>query len=165
MSALSIPELIPVLQVAVGPVVLVSGVGLLMLSMTNRLGRTIDRTRVLVRELPALASPERAGVSAQLQILLKRAELLRRAIILASISVLFAAGLTIVLFLTFLLGLHDVWVIGVLFIGCMVCLIASLIVFIQDINQSLVALKLDLKSGCSPHVRPCVSVQAGSGSD
>lgn len=161
MFDLSISELIPVLQVAIGPVVLVSGVGLLMLSMTNRLGRTIDRARVLVRELPALTMADRSGVSAQLRILMKRAELLRRAIILASISVLFAASLTIVLFLTFLFGLNDVWVIGVLFIGCMVCLIASLIVFIQDINQSLVALKLDLKSVSSQHVGQCVPIQAG----
>jgi len=160
MSGLSIPELIPVLQVAIGPVVLVSGVGLLMLSMTNRLGRTIDRARVLRRELPALASKDQTGVAAQLRILLKRAELIRRAVILASVSVLCAASLTIALFLTFLFRLNGVWVISVLFIACMICLIVSLITFIQDINQSLVALKLDLKGGFSQDVLHHLPVQA-----
>jgi hypothetical protein len=37
--------LIPTLQLAVGPVILISGIGLLLLSMTTRFGRTIDRTR------------------------------------------------------------------------------------------------------------------------
>jgi hypothetical protein len=35
--------MIPVLQVAIGPVILISGVGLLLLTLTNRYGRTIDR--------------------------------------------------------------------------------------------------------------------------
>ncbi|MFN9975717.1 MAG: DUF2721 domain-containing protein, partial [Phycisphaerae bacterium] len=38
MSLPTVPDLIPVLQVAIGPVILISGVGLLLLSMTNRLG-------------------------------------------------------------------------------------------------------------------------------
>ncbi|WP_345111750.1 DUF2721 domain-containing protein [Candidatus Villigracilis vicinus] len=44
----SIQELIPVLQTAIGPVILISGVGLLLLSMTNRLSRVIDRARNLL---------------------------------------------------------------------------------------------------------------------
>jgi hypothetical protein len=34
----TLAELIPILQIAIGPVILISGVGLLLLSMTNRLG-------------------------------------------------------------------------------------------------------------------------------
>jgi hypothetical protein len=50
---LSLHHLIPSLQVAIGPVILVSGVGLLLLSMTNRFGRVIDRSRELATELRA----------------------------------------------------------------------------------------------------------------
>ena len=46
-----ISQLLPTLQVAIGPVVLISGIGLLILSMTNRFGRVIDRGRILAREL------------------------------------------------------------------------------------------------------------------
>lgn len=42
---MSLADLIPTLQPAIGPVNLVSGVGLLLLSMTNRPGRVIDRSR------------------------------------------------------------------------------------------------------------------------
>jgi hypothetical protein len=53
MSIPSLTEVISVLQTAIGPVILISGVRLLLLSMTNRLGRVIDRARVLSRELHA----------------------------------------------------------------------------------------------------------------
>jgi len=59
--------------------------------------------------------------------------------------VLFAAILVIVLFITALLGLEDSWLVSSLFVCCMASLIGSLIAFIRDINQSLVALKLELK--------------------
>jgi hypothetical protein len=37
------------------------------------------------------------------------------------------------------------WLISALFAVCMACLIASLMLFIHDINQSLAALKLELE--------------------
>jgi hypothetical protein len=36
-----------------------------------------------------------------------------------------------------------VWLVIILFIGCMLSLIVSLILFIMDINQSLIALKVE----------------------
>jgi hypothetical protein len=137
-------ELIPVLQIAIGPVILISGVGLLLLTMTNRLGRVIDRARTLVREMKDLAPEERPGMIDQIGILSHRASLLQRAIVLASLSVLLAAVLVITLFVTALFGWENAWLISGLFVGGMACLIASLVGFIQDIDQSLVALRLDL---------------------
>ena len=66
---MTLAELVPVLQVAIGPVILVSGVGLLLLTMTNRLGRILDRTRLLVRERRAAGGDEGRLISAQLEIL------------------------------------------------------------------------------------------------
>jgi hypothetical protein len=140
----SVAQLIPVLQTAIGPMILISGVGLLLLSMTNRMGRMIDRARLLAKELPAAGETEHSIISAQLQVLWARARLIRIAIALASMSALAAAILIIVLFFTALWQIQTAWLIGALFIVCMVCLIGSLIVFIHDINQSLAALKLEL---------------------
>jgi hypothetical protein len=49
-------EFIDFLQACITPVALISGVGLLLLTITNRLGRTIDRTRQLVAELNRTAT-------------------------------------------------------------------------------------------------------------
>jgi hypothetical protein len=144
MPGLSLGELVPVLQVAVGPVILVSGIGLLLLSMTNRLGRVVDRSRALSRDLRS--SPPQTGprLRAQLDILAGRARLLQQAIILATVSVLLAAVLVIVLFVTAILDLQAAWLIVGLFAGCMLSLIGSLVAFIHDLNRSLAALKLEL---------------------
>jgi hypothetical protein len=141
---LTVSELIPILQISIGPVVLISGIGLLILSMTNRLGRVIDRGRSLARELPDLPEQLHSQVKAQLVILSHRAILLRQSITFATISVLLAAALIIVLFVTAILHLEVAWLILLLFMGGMGSLIVSLIAFLQDLNQSLIAFKLDI---------------------
>jgi Cu/Ag efflux pump CusA len=144
MQPLSVAQLIPVLQTAIGPTILISGVGLLLLTMTNRLARTIDRARITARELPSSNDADRAKGVEQLRVLWRRARLIRLAIALASTSALFAAILIIVLFVTALLQTENAWLICALFIVCLACLIASLMVFIHDINRGLMALKLEL---------------------
>ncbi|MBE0543336.1 MAG: DUF2721 domain-containing protein [Verrucomicrobia bacterium] len=145
MSATPLQEIIPVLQVAIGPVILISGVGLLLLTMTNRLGRAIDRSRSLAGELRESREAERQHLLAQVTIIYRRARLIRLTIGLAAASVLLAAVLIIVLFLAALMQWADGLLISVIFMLCLGALIASLITFIYDIHLSLVALKLELK--------------------
>lgn len=144
------PDLIPILQVAVGPVILISGVGLLLLTMTNRFGRIIDRTRQLSRELRTAQSPEREGALAQLDILLTRARIVRAAIAAASVSVLLAGVLIIVLFVSALFGLSLAATVVGLFTSCLVSLIGSLVLFIRDVNLSLKALRLEVGAAGEP---------------
>jgi hypothetical protein len=144
MPSTPLHELIPVLQVAIGPVILISGIGLLLLTLTNRYGRTIDRSRQLVGELRECPDPDRQRLLGQVEILYRRARLLRLSILLAGVSVLLASVLIIMLFLTALWRLEVGLLISVLFITCMVSLSGSLVAFIRDINLSLAALKLQL---------------------
>ena len=144
MTATPVRELIPVLQVAIGPVILISGIGMLLLTLTNRYGRTIDRARHVVRELREVADADRQRLKGQVEILYRRARLIRLSIALAGVSALLAAVLIIVLFLTALLKLEVGLLISLVFICCMMSLIGSIGAFIRDINLSLVALKLEL---------------------
>ena len=140
----TVTELVPVLQVAIGPMILISGAGMLLLSMTNRLGRVIDRARILDRELRPGTTEDPHRSREQLRILLFRAHLLRRAIVLAASSVLMAALLIISLFFATLFRVTSGTLIITLFVACMVTLIFSIIEFIRDINQTLNALKLEV---------------------
>src|SRR5215831_8976771 len=106
MTSIPLRDLIPILQVAIGPVILISGVGLLLLSMTNRLGRAIDRARLLVEAHRKATETDRPKIEAQLGIISRRAQLLRQAIIMSSVSVLLAAILIIALFLAALFKLE-----------------------------------------------------------
>ncbi len=122
-----VEHLIPILQVSIGPVILISGVGLLILSMTNRFARIIDRSRQLTNELRSEGGGAgHASLEEQLSILVRRARMLRVAIFLAAISVLLAAVLIILLFLTALLQYENAILIITLFIDCMASLIVSL---------------------------------------
>ena len=144
MPATSLHDLVPLLQVAIGPVILISGVGLLLLTLANRFGRAADRSRQLARELPGLAGAERERLARQVVILYRRAKLIRLAIIMAAVCVLLVAILISVLFLAALLKLEAGLFISVLFIGCMASLIVALIAFIMEIQLSLHALKMEL---------------------
>ena len=72
------------------------------------------------------------------------------AIVLASVSVLLAACLIISLFLATLLKLNAGALILVQFVGCLSCLICSIIEFIRDINLSLAAMKLEVCDSIRP---------------
>jgi hypothetical protein len=112
--------------------------------MTNRLGRAIDRARLLKRELPERTGHEREQTLAQVAIIYRRARMIRLSILLAAISVLLASALIITLFVTALLRWQQGTIAGLIFIGSMVSLFGSMIAFIWDINLSLQALKLEL---------------------
>ncbi len=139
-------HLIPVLQTAIGPVILISGVGLLILSMTNRLGRSVDRARLIGSQMDETTKAQRPPLEAQLRILWKRARVLRAAIALAAGSALAAALLVILIFIAAITGFNAGWLTVVLFTLCMSLLIISLILFIYDINQALAALRLELRT-------------------
>src|SRR5579872_2703943 len=144
MTSIPIHDLIPVLQVAVGPVILISGVGLLLLTLTNRFGRAVDRSRALGREVREVGEAERRLLTSQVEILYRRARVIRLSIIMAAMSVLLAAFLIIVLFVSTLSRLEAGFTIVLLFICCLVSLIVSLLAFMRDIQLSLHALKLEL---------------------
>ena len=146
MPPTSLEQIIPELRDAIGPVILISGVGLLLLTMTNRLGRTIDRARQLKTEMPKRTEAERELVQAQVAIIYQRAKLIRLSITLAALSALLAAALVVTLFVTALLQWQNGWLVSLIFIACMVSLIAALVAFIRDINLSLRALRLELGS-------------------
>jgi hypothetical protein len=147
-------DVVPLLQVAVGPVILISGVGLLLLSMTNQFGRLLDRARRLSHELRTAGEDERVGLIAQLRVLTARAGLVRLAIALAATSLLLAALLIILLFLSALFGLELAVFLSLVFIACMACLIGSLLVFLRDINVSLHAFKLEIEAAARSRPHP-----------
>lgn len=124
--------------------ILISAVGLLLLSMTNRLGRSIDRSRALSTELSRADADKREKIIRQLHLLWKRARLIRVSILLASNSAFCAAVMILTLFLTPWLQIQTGWLIAALFVGCMVCLIGSLVTFTHDIKLSLGALRVEL---------------------
>lgn len=155
MPATETSELVPVLQTAVSPMVLISGVGLLLLTMTNRLGRIVDRTRSLAARVRDPEGKDKEAAQGQLRILGERARIVRRSIALAGFCMLFAAVLVISLFITSLAGADLPWLYAAFFILSLLSLIASLVEFIRDVNVSLepVGLEVGDEWGVKPKKR------------
>jgi hypothetical protein len=144
MPVTSLEQIIPQLRDAVGPVILISGIGLLLLTLTNRLGRAIDRARQKTEELATQTGLDRARTRAQVDIIYRRAKLIRLAILFSVTSALLAAVLVVTMFVSAWLQWQAGWPLGVIFVGCLLSLCVSLITFMGDINLSLHALKLEL---------------------
>ena len=138
-------DIVPVLQTAIGPVILISGVGLLVLSMTNRLARIVDRSREIWRDAQRSEGEQRANMHTQLRLLRRRAELVQRSVTFAVLSIFFAAVMIVVLFLAALFRFEVAWLISVLFVVCLAALIASLSAFMSEINEALEVLDLEVR--------------------
>lgn len=145
----SVASLIRILTASIAPVIVISGVGLLLLSMTNRYGRAIDRARDLTKDLDAAEDPDRCGLLVeQVRIIYLRARSLRRAIILSSASILFVVVTVLSIFTGQVMGANADYVSVPCFGLCLLCLLGSLYYFLQDVGTSLKALELEI----SPYV-------------
>ena len=146
MTNTTVSQLLPILQVSIGPVILISGVGLLLLTLTNRFGRMLDRTRLLNQELGAgPEADQRELLRTQIAILMRRAGILRLAITLGIFTVLLAAVLVLLLFLATWLQLELAGLIAAIFCLALLCLIGSMLAFIRDTNLALAASRLEVK--------------------
>jgi len=133
------------LQSCITPVALISGAGLLLLTFTNRLGRTIDRTRQLITELDQGSTSKQSQKENEIRILYQRSRLLRNSIGSMVIGVISSSLIIPVLFFMFLFDV-DLRIIGyILFILSIILILISSIYFFKDVMVSLHALKLEAK--------------------
>ena len=141
---MSITDLLMILQTSMAPCVLISGVGLLLLSMTNRIGRPIDRIRVLTHELRRAEGDQRRILLEEIDILYKRAILLRVAVTFSILSIFLAATIILALFVTATSGASLEVVIELLFSGSLLSLVVSLVLFLWDIQLGLESIKIEI---------------------
>jgi hypothetical protein len=137
-------NLLAVIQAAIAPVVLISGVGLLLLTLSARLGRIVDRTRLVAAELHAAADARRDGLAHQLAVLRRRARLIRLALALSAGAVALIGLLITLLFLGLVLGWNVTLVSTLLFVAALTCVVVAMFVFVRELSESLVALELSI---------------------
>jgi hypothetical protein len=143
-------SLLPVIQLAITPVILISGMGALMLTMTNRMGRIVDRTRILAGQVRQAKDDDRQHLEEQLKIMWQRAQLIRRAVTFNGLSMLVACLLVVAIFAGAMLKRDLGPLLLVLFGGSILLVIAALVAFLQDIFVSLHALRLEVERVSRP---------------
>jgi len=132
-----------VLSAAVTPLVLISGVGLILLSLVNRYNHAIDRTRQLYNEHDAgtgLSSDRKK----QVEHMYMRCSILRRSIGFLIFSVVCSVILILFSVLELLINYNmNLFKITLLFIA-IISLMVSTILFFFDVRLSMKALDLEL---------------------
>ena len=119
------------IRLAVTPIFLLAGVGITINILIARLGRIVDRARVLDSQQQSAAA--RPALEAELRVLSHRARLIYRAIAL-SITCALSLCLTVTtLFVGSLLRLQLATVIVLLFVTAMLSLIGALLTFFREI--------------------------------
>jgi Na+/glutamate symporter len=141
-------SVIQILTASITPVIVISGIGLLLLSISNRYGRAIDHARFVMRELES-GDADTAGIrhlEEQLRHTHQRALLLRASMVYSSVSV-FLVTLTILsLFAEQVLRLSLDWIALPSFALCLVALVISIWYSIRDMTVSLAALEMEMSS-------------------
>ncbi len=121
-----------VIQLAVAPVFLLSGVGVTLTVFTSRLARIIDRTRVLEDRLPQADDAGRADIKEQLKWLVHRSRWIERAIACSTITGLLICLLIIGLFADELLEVDLSALIALLFVISMMTFVFAFISFLRE---------------------------------
>jgi hypothetical protein len=129
------------IQLAVAPVFLLSAVGAFLTVLTNRLGRIIDRARVLDGSSPQAHGRDGALVKAELRYLSARARFIHYAITLSTSCALIISLVIVTLFAGVALERNLAMLIVVLFIAGLIALIAALIFFLLEIQSATSSLR------------------------
>lgn len=122
-----------VIQLAVAPVFLLTAVGTLLSVLTNRLGRAIDRRRVLVAARSALEGEIAAEADGELAYIERRVHLIYAAIWLAVLCALLICVLIALAFVDAFVAYNLSAVVAILFVLAMLALIGALSVFLREI--------------------------------
>ena len=121
-----------VIQLAVAPVFLLTGIGAILSVLTGRLGRLVDRFRALSESNEVLL-PKYAR---ELNILSLRARWVHWAITLCTASALFIAIVIGALFMGAVVDINPSRIVSILFIVAMTSLIIGLGCFLREISLS-----------------------------
>lgn len=122
-----------IIQLSVAPVFLLTGVAAKLAVLTSRLGRIIDRSRVLEERIHAAGTAHQSDAYAELETLYRRAYLINRAITLSTACGLLVCLVIASLFVGGALQLPLSQLIALMFVLCMLSLIGSFIYLLREI--------------------------------
>jgi hypothetical protein len=133
------------LQSSITPVALISGVGLILLSLTNRIGRTIDRSRSLLTELRDTPKGREEIIKDELRILHRRNRILKSAMGGIAFSILTRSLMIPVLLIMNMYSCDLRFMGSALLILSIMGIIVASIYFFVDIVLSLKALDYEME--------------------
>jgi hypothetical protein len=131
-----------VIQLAVAPVFLLTGISGLLAVLTNRLARIIDRARTLEDRLVQATDPERQRFHSELRLLSVRARRINTSVALCTLCALLICTVIVALFVGAFLSSDLSVFIGLLFTGAMLALFSALVSFLREVYVATQSLRI-----------------------
>jgi hypothetical protein len=128
-----IPEIANVIQLAVAPVFMLTAVGALINALNLRLGRAVDRRRILEAHLGSLPADEATDAREEISTIGRRIRLVYLSILFSVVSGLFICLLIVGAFVGAFVAVDLSRTIGAMFVLAMLALIAALLLFLREI--------------------------------
>ena len=133
MPSQAVPMIQQAIQLAIAPVFLLSGIAALLVVMTNRLARIIDRARNLEQRWPTLGEKALAAAQREIVTLERRRHLASWSINFCTGAALLLCIVIVTLFVEEFFGTDLKWLGGVLFVAVMIALIGGLTAFLREV--------------------------------
>jgi hypothetical protein len=134
-----------VIQVAVAPVFLLSGIGAMLAVFIARIGRIVDRSRMLDERLALVIDSDKSLVRLELATLSRRTRMIDRAVALASAAGIFVCLVIITLFVDYLFGLDASVPVALFFLLAMCCFIAAFGNFLREVLVATAPLRREAR--------------------
>ncbi|MFO7325910.1 MAG: DUF2721 domain-containing protein [Pseudomonadota bacterium] len=141
LTSLAVTDVTQAMQLALGPVFLLNGIGVLLAMLVNRLARIVDRARALESRLAAASPDEAPAIRRLLGSTSRRARLVNRAITLGTFAALLVALVVALLFAAAFMSFPSAPVVAVLFVTCMAALVGALLCFLIEVRIATEALR------------------------
>jgi len=133
----AITDISHVIQLVIAPVFMLTAIGTVINVLAGRLGRSVDRRRVLVAALPKLENGVADLAQREIAFEIRRIRLIYIAISMSVTSALFVCLLIALAFVDAFVEADFAKVVAALFVLAMVALIASLTIFLREIFLSI----------------------------
>jgi len=133
------------IQLSVAPVFLLTAIGTTIAVLTSRLGRIVDRARILEERIASVPAQGEASIQTELATLSKRAKLINLAITLGTVCALLICIMIALMFIGVFLSLDLAVFVALLFVTAMLVFVGALLAFLREVFVAVKALRIGME--------------------
>ena len=142
MDGIEVVDIAHAIQLALAPVFLLSGIGVLLGVLTNRLARIVDRARKVEEGLLQAVGASSEESRGQLRVAARRARLINLSITLSTVAALLVALVVALIFASTFAPINLATSVAILFVLAMVALVGGLMSFLFEVRVATEALRI-----------------------
>ena len=133
-----------IIQEALTPVFLLSGIATLLNVFSTRLARVADQVTAVSKAMETADAAESAMLAAQLRTLYLRSVALDAAVVLGAVGGAATCGAVLVLFVSSLRDMTNAWILFALFGGAVVCALGGVVAYTVEMMMAGIGIRREV---------------------